>query len=113
MDIIRCILIGVAVGDALGFPAQFQPRSERKKRPVVDMGKYIDEYGQIRPWGEELTGLWSDDTSLTLCLTESLLGGFDLRDQAEKFVAWLMRDICLPRIMLLTWAYRLLKALPK
>lgn len=87
--LIYSILVGVAVGDALGFPAQFEPRSERKKRPVVDMGKYMDEYGQIRSWGEELPGLWSDDTSLTLCLAESLLKGFDLRDQAEKFVAWL------------------------
>lgn len=83
------ILIGVAVGDALGFPAQFQPRSERKKCPVVDMGKYLDENGQNRSWGDDLTGLWSDDTSLTLCLAKSLLGGFNLKDQAEKFVAWL------------------------
>jgi ADP-ribosylglycohydrolase len=83
------IVMGVAVGDALGYPAQFEPRSERKKRPVVDMGKYMDEYGQIRSWGNERTGLWSDDTSLTLCLAESLLKGFNLKDQAEKFVAWL------------------------
>ena len=82
-------MFGVAIGDALGFPAQFKPRSERKKRPVVDMGQYRDEYGQIRSWGEELNGLWSDDTSLTLCLAESLLNGFDLKDQAERFVAWL------------------------
>jgi ADP-ribosylglycohydrolase len=85
----RDILLGVAVGDALGFPAQFAPRSERKRRPVVGMGKYQDEYGQIRSWGDDLTGLWSDDTSLTLCLAESLLMGFDLKDQAERFVAWL------------------------
>ncbi len=89
MDIINHIIIGVAVGDALGFPAQFESRSERKKRPVVDMGRFRDEYGQIRSWGEGLIGLWSDDTSLTLCLAESLLNGFDLKDQAEKFVAWL------------------------
>ncbi len=81
--------MGIAVGDALGFPAQFEPRTERKKRPVVDMGRYRDEYGQLRSWGEGLTGLWSDDTSLTLCLAESLLIGFNLKDQAEKFVAWL------------------------
>ncbi|MDD2230599.1 MAG: ADP-ribosylglycohydrolase family protein [Candidatus Cloacimonetes bacterium] len=87
--LILAILSGVAVGDALGYPVQFYPRSERMKRPMVDMGKYMDEYGQIRSLGENLTGLWSDDTSLTLCLAESLLRGFDLRDQAEKFVAWL------------------------
>ncbi len=87
--ILNAIVMGIAIGDALGFPAQFEPRSERKKHPVVDMGRYRDEYGQIRSWGEGLTGLWSDDTSLTLCLAESLLNGFDLNDQAEKFVAWL------------------------
>lgn len=82
-------MIGVAVGDALGLPAQFEPRSERKKHPVVEMGKYRNEAGQVCSWGDSLTGLWSDDTSLTLCLAESLLGGFNLKDQAEKFVAWL------------------------
>lgn len=89
IEVMRSILFGVAVGDALGFPAQFEPRSERKKRPVVGMGQYRNEYGQIQSWGNDRTGLWSDDTSLTLCLAESLLGGFDLKDQAEKFVAWL------------------------
>lgn len=86
---INSLIYGVAVGDALGFPAQFEPRNERKKRPVVDMGKYLDEHGQIHSWGQERTGLWSDDTSLTQCLAESLLKGFDLKDQAEKFIAWL------------------------
>lgn len=88
-EVMRSILFGVAVGDALGFPAQFEPRSERRKHPVVGMGQYRNEYGQVQSWGNELTGLWSDDTSLTLCLAESLLGGFDLKDQARKFVAWL------------------------
>jgi ADP-ribosylglycohydrolase len=86
---IRNFLLGIATGDALGFPVQFEPRSERVLRPVIGMGQYRDEYGQIRSWGDELIGLWSDDTSLTLCLAECLLGGFDLKDQAEKFVAWL------------------------
>jgi ADP-ribosylglycohydrolase len=85
---LRSILFGVAVGDALGFPAQFAPRSDRKTRPVVGMGQYRDEYGHIGSWEDGTTGLWSDDTSLTLCLAESLLMGFDLKDQAEKFVAW-------------------------
>lgn len=87
--IVPTVILGVAVSDALGFPAQFEPRSERKQRPVVDMGKFRNEVGQVCSWGNERTGLWSDDTSLTLCLAESLLKGFDLKDQAEKFVAWL------------------------
>ncbi len=88
-ELIRAILMGVAVGDALGFPAQFEPRIERKLCPVVGMGQYRDEEGMIQSWGEGYTGLWSDDTSLTLCLAESLTRGFDLKDQAERFVAWL------------------------
>jgi len=89
MNDMRNILHGVAIGDALGFPVQFKPRSQRRKSPVVGMGKYKDEDGQIRSFSEELTGLWSDDTSLTLCLAESLIRSFDLKDQAERFVAWL------------------------
>jgi len=88
-ELMRAILTGVAVGDALGFPAQFEPRSEREARPVVGMGDFRGEGGQIRSWGEELRGLWSDDTSLTLCLAESLAKGFDLQDQARRFLAWL------------------------
>ena len=88
-DLLKAVIFGIAVGDALGYPVQFYPRSERKKRPVVDMGKYSNEAGQVCSWENERTGLWSDDTSLTLCLAESLLHGFNLKDQAEKFVAWL------------------------
>jgi ADP-ribosylglycohydrolase len=87
--IMQAILYGVAVGDALGFPVQFQPRDARKRNPVLDMGKLkspglFDEYIDA----DEI-GLWSDDTSLTLCLAKSLLNGFNLKDQAERFVAWL------------------------
>ena len=88
-ELIRAILTGVAVGDALGFPVQFEPRSAREARPVVGMGKFRSADGCTGTWGEELTGLWSDDTSLTLCLAESLAEGFDLKDQAQRFIAWL------------------------
>lgn len=35
-------------------------------------------------------GQWTDDTSMALCLAESLIekNGCDLRDQAERYVAW-------------------------
>ncbi len=89
MSILHIIHLGIAVGDALGFPVQFEPRSERELRPVVGMGQYMNEYGLVCSWSSELSGLWSDDTSLTLCLAESLQSGFDLKDQAEKFIAWL------------------------
>jgi ADP-ribosylglycohydrolase len=71
------IIRGVAICDALGFPVQFNPREFRTTDPVVDMGKLRS--GCIEP------GLWSDDTSLTLCLAESLLNGFDLKYQSGVF----------------------------
>lgn len=67
---LNSILYGVAVGDVLSFPAQFESRSERKKLPGVGVGQYKDENGQTYSLGNDLTGLWSDDTSLTLCLSE-------------------------------------------
>jgi ADP-ribosyl-[dinitrogen reductase] hydrolase len=79
---------GVAVGDALGFPIQFRPREERKRNPVIDMGRSQEEFLHSGLYVPNAVGLWSDDTSLTLCLTESLLNGFNLRDQAERFLAW-------------------------
>ncbi|MGL1525925.1 ADP-ribosylglycohydrolase family protein, partial [Vibrio parahaemolyticus] len=35
-------------------------------------------------------GAWSDDTAMTLCLAEILLerGGFDPRDQIERYARW-------------------------
>ena len=35
-------------------------------------------------------GEWTDDTSMALCLAESLVerGGFDPRDQMERYVRW-------------------------
>lgn len=74
-------LIGVVVGDAVGMPVQFEPRSMRKKRPVTDM----------EGWGcfNMAPGSWSDDSSLTLCLAESLVeAGVDPEDAARRFVSW-------------------------
>ncbi len=85
----RQIIYGVACGDALGIPFQFEPRSDRKRMPAIGMGQYRDALGRVQRVSDDSTGLWSDDTSLTLCLAASLAEGFDLTDQAERFVAWL------------------------
>src|SRR5512136_1977694 len=66
-------IIGVVVGDALGLPVQFEGRLQRKMRPVTGM----------EGWGafNMPPGSWSDDSSLTLCLAESLCqAGFDPED---------------------------------
>ena len=76
----QTILIGTAVGDALGVPVEFQPRGYLKANPVTDMR----EYGTH----EQPKGTWSDDTSLMLCLAESMVEGLDSNTLAQKFIAW-------------------------
>lgn len=73
-------LLGVAVGDALGVPFEFNTSDQMKKNPAKDMvgyGRYTVP-----------AGTWSDDSSLTFCLAESLVKGYDLADMATNFLKW-------------------------
>lgn len=72
--------LGVAVGDALGFPVETQDRETLRMDPVTDMRE-----GGIH---RQVAGTWSENTSLALCLTESLLAGFSVQDQATRFCQW-------------------------
>ena len=75
----RGCLLGLAVGDAVGTTVEFKPRG--MFAPVTDMtggGPF-----QLAP------GQWTDDTSMALCLADSLIAvGFDLRDQLERYCRW-------------------------
>ncbi|MFM5942126.1 MAG: ADP-ribosylglycohydrolase family protein, partial [Dolichospermum sp.] len=73
-------LIGVCVGDALGVPVEFSTRAERIKSPVTKMLGY-------GTWNQP-PGTWSDDSSLTLCLTESFCSGYSVDDIAKSFCRW-------------------------
>ena len=77
---LQTILIGTAVGDALGVPLEFQQREMLKANPVTDMR----EYGTHK----QPKGTWSDDTSLMLCLAESMVEGLDVNKLAQNFIAW-------------------------
>ena len=77
---LQTILIGTAVGDALGVPVEFELRAKLKANPVTDMR----EYGTHK----QAKGTWSDDTSLMLCLAESMVEGLDINKLAQKFIAW-------------------------
>lgn len=77
---IHSALFGVAVGDALGVPVEFKDRSFLKGNPVVDYLGYMC-------WNQP-PGTWSDDSSLTFCLAESLCKGYALNDIANNFVKW-------------------------
>lgn len=73
-------LVGLAAGDALGTTNEFQPPGTFE--PLVDM------VGG-GPFGLR-AGQWTDDTSMALCLAESLLkcSGFDPYDQLRRYVRW-------------------------
>lgn len=76
----RDILLGVAIGDALGVPVEFQSRVDLQNNPVTGMRAY----GSWR----QPAGTWSDDSSLTFCLAEMLWAGYDLQDLANRFINW-------------------------
>lgn len=79
-DRFRGALLGLATGDALGTTLEF-------KRP----GSFAPIHDMVGggPFGLE-PGQWTDDTSMALCLAESLLArdGMDLTDQAQRYVRW-------------------------
>ena len=80
LDRYRGALIGLAVGDALGAPLEFMRPGTFD--PVTDM------VGG-GPHGL-MPGEWTDDTSMALCLAESLIEtrGFDAVDQLQRYVRW-------------------------
>jgi len=73
-------LMGLAAGDALGTTLEFQPPGSF--RPIADMVGG----GPFRL----AAGEWTDDTSMALCLAESLVacGGFDAADQMRRYLRW-------------------------
>lgn len=73
-------LLGLAVGDALGTTLEFSPLGS--VTPIEDMvggGPF-----HLKP------GEWADDTSMALCLAESLIerNVFDPIDQLDRYVRW-------------------------
>lgn len=72
--------MGLAVGDALGTTLEF--RAPGTFEPIEDM------VGG-GPFGLE-PGQWTDDTSMALCLAESLIQckGFDAKHQMDLYVRW-------------------------
>jgi len=74
-------MMGFFIGDALGVPVEFKSRKVLEENPVTDMNL---EYGTHH----QPLGTWSDDTSLTLCLMDSLKRGLDYDDMMKKFLSW-------------------------
>ena len=82
----RAALLGLAVGDALGVPVEFLSRVARRQDPVTGMRAF----GTHR----QPAGTWSDDSSLTFCLAETLArptgrtAAPDLADFAQRSINW-------------------------
>lgn len=77
----RGMLLGLACGDAVGASVEFKPRGSFPL--VTDMlggGKF-----RLTP------GEWTDDTSMALCLADSLLAcnGFNAADQMSRYKRWI------------------------
>ena len=73
-------LLGLATGDALGTTLEFTtPGGFTPIDDIVGGGPF-----HLHP------GEWTDDTSMALCLAESLLEkrGFDPADQCDRYLAW-------------------------
>jgi ADP-ribosylglycohydrolase len=81
LEAVRAVLLGLAVGDALGVPVEFKSRAEIAPNPVTDMWGYGTH--------QQPAGTFSDDSSLAFCLAESLAVGLDLEDLSDRFVQWL------------------------
>jgi ADP-ribosylglycohydrolase len=76
----RGALLGLAAGDAVGTTLEFKPPGTFT--PITDLvggGPFALAPGQ-----------WTDDTSMALCLAESLIERrtFDAVDQLERYVRW-------------------------
>src|SRR3954454_7490981 len=79
-DRFRGALLGLAAGDAVGTTVEFSPPGTFA--PVTDMVGG----GPFRlP-----AGAWTDDTSMAMCLAESLVecDGFDPVDQLTRYLRW-------------------------
>jgi ADP-ribosyl-[dinitrogen reductase] hydrolase len=74
--------LGLATGDALGTTLEFTG-------PLDPFTPQVTEMVGGGPFGLPVGG-WTDDTSLALCLGQSLVaaGGFDARGQIDAYVRW-------------------------
>ena len=75
------LFLGLAIGDALGAPLEFQKANEPEN--------YLTEYSIGGPHNVSI-GEWTDDTSMALAMATSLIEkkSFDADDIMKKFCEW-------------------------
>lgn len=81
-DKILGAVLGLACGDALGAPAEFQPQSVVQKR----WGKLTEMVGG----GVWEPGEWTDDTGMMLCMAEGILENpaYPVEGVGARFLEW-------------------------
>ena len=94
-DICKALVLGAAVGDAMGVPFEFLHRDEVRTvyRPEMcgnDVGPMIESrWGRLIP-----AGCWSDDTSMLIASMDAIAengGEADAKSIMEAFLAWWRR----------------------
>ena len=88
-DFIRSSVLGTAVGDALGVPAEFRSRDVLEQDPITGMVGFGTH--------NQPAGSWSDDTSMLLATLDSLRNGYDPEDIMNRFEDWLFNGAYTPR----------------
>lgn len=81
LNTIKSVILGHAIGDALGVPVEFYSREFLTKNPVTKMVGFGTH--------NVPAGTWSDDTSMSLCALDSLSKGtVDFEDIMKNFGKW-------------------------
>lgn len=82
---IKSVMLGHAIGDALGVPVEFALRKELVEHPVTDM----EGFGTY-PYP---AGCWSDDTSMSAATLDSLANGsLSWNEIMQNFGRWYYED---------------------
>lgn len=89
MDRFRGVLMGQAIGDALGLATEFMSRKQIARAYPRGIADYTDIVRDEHR-GRWLVGAWTDDTDQLLCILDSLLAQqrVDLVDIARRLNAW-------------------------
>lgn len=74
----QALLLGLAIGDALGVPVEFKRRGTFHVESMTGYGTH-----------NQPPGTWSDDTSMALALADCLKAdALDLNELARRFIEW-------------------------
>lgn len=84
------MLLGLAVGDALGVPVEFMSREQVQRKPVEGMRGFGTH--------NQPPGTWSDDASLTFCLADALVAGEEglLTRLSTNMIGWVKKGLWTP-----------------